>query len=94
MYKEEMYSGVNYNWSPEYIPVDLFSEKGQFQHKIVSEARIKQGDCIYIPSLHWFQSQTTGEEEYPESALLIFDFEASSELSNLVAKSLFNKDML
>ena len=30
IYKQEMYSGVNYNWSPEYIPVDLFSTVGQF----------------------------------------------------------------
>jgi hypothetical protein len=51
---------------------------------------LNRGDCLYIPSLHWYKSETVGEDMYPQSGFVTLWFRPASELAYLIAKSIIN----
>ena len=70
-------------------PSDLFENK--VNESVIQTSVLNQGDCLYIPAFHWFQSENTSsnpEEEYYKSGHLTFNFKVASELNLQVIKSL------
>jgi hypothetical protein len=69
IYKLEFYSGVKRSLNPQDIPINLFNEDmNKEDKKLIYEVVINHGDCLYLPSLHWFQSKTTSgnvQDYYP-----------------------------
>ena len=60
IYKQEFHSGVKKSLNPQDIPIDLFDEDMKdHDKKMIYEVVINPGDCLYTPSLHWYQSKTT-----------------------------------
>lgn len=89
-YKQNMYSGIYEDLSPLESPVNLFETDESLirRHRLlkpeyVQEAHVKKGNCLFIPSYHWFQSETQPSPEQtgsPESMFLTFEFESSSQM--------------
>ena len=87
-FRQNLYSGVYDDLHPTALPKDITfftvdAEKYPLMAEIkdhIQTTTIKKGDCLYIPSLYWSQSQTLEGE----SMLITFTYEPASKLSNLL----------
>ena len=83
-----MYEDVAPNQLPDAL--DLFAidaEKFPLLDEVrdyVLEATLNKGDCVFVPSLYWFQYETQGDE----STLLAFEYQPSSKFVDLLFKAI------
>ena len=45
----------------EYFSNIYYTDINIVKKKMIYEVKIYHGDCLYIPSLHWYQSKTTSD---------------------------------
>jgi len=83
-YKQHIYSGVFEKYDPDISPVDFFRDN--LEHfPLVKAAKmytvvLNPGDCLYIPSFWWSQSQSTGSRK---TRMFTQEFESSSKLAGM-----------
>ena len=83
-----MYEDVEPLALPEAL--DLFSidaEKFPLLDEVreyILEAELQKGDCIFVPSLYWYQYETQGKE----STILAFEYQPSSKYVDLLFKAI------
>jgi hypothetical protein len=69
LFKHNMYSGVYSDLNPKETPINLFErdqrELRKYQllkYRDVYDTKLEQGDCLFIPSNFWYQSETVAKE--------------------------------
>lgn len=83
-YKQHIYSGVFEKYEPDVSPVNFFKEN--LQHFPLTTAakmytvELNPGDCLYIPSYWWYQSESTGTRK---TRMFTQEYESSSKLAGM-----------
>ena len=87
MFKNEVRAGTDKELRLEDTPLDFFTDESLKDRKVVLTARLKRGDCLYIPAFYWYQSQSIPEHEndiYPRVSFITINFKAHSVLTDLL----------
>jgi hypothetical protein len=91
VYKQNIYSGVLENLSPNETPINFFEEVDLGKFPLFQEAKIlsvtlEAGQCLFVPTFYWMQSQShTGEDH---TIIVSFDYESHSELLSLLFQAI------
>ena len=98
VFKENMYQGVYNDIHPEDIPddIDLFnidSEKHPLLAMVseyVLTTELVTGDCLYVPSLYWLQSESMTQQTMIHTS----KYGAISRLVDLLFEAIDHADIL
>lgn len=92
VYKQNIYSGVLEQLSPNESPLDFFdmtlnaTQYPLFQEAKVLSVVLSAGQCLFIPTFYWVQSQTLTGDAHTVSVQ--FEYESHSELLNLLFQAI------
>ena len=92
VFNQNLYQNVYEDVEPLALPeaLDLFSidaEKFPLLDEVreyILEAELSKGDCIFVPSLYWYQYETQAKE----STILAFEYQPSSKYVDLLFKAI------
>jgi hypothetical protein len=88
VFKQNLYSGVYDDLHPRALPGDLslfdvnpekYPQTANVQDYIL-DVTVEKGDCLYIPALYYFQSETSAKE----STIVTLHYEPASKYIKLL----------